>query len=348
MDRYLKQREHNFDREFTNLGPAVCVLGKSGIGKSWAVHEALDPCIELTSDVLKSKQDTLGFLEKIRGTTTPVLLDEYETVQDLVGLREIKGPPTLGLFVVVSQIPVKFDFEIASWNFPVPGPEDIRRIVPGVSDEIVQKCRGDLRYAFQSLIIQSDDKDEFQGARDFLESLVSRTSSADPATSMGYSIHEPGNVTAILHENYVDSKTCDHAQVVETLSDSMLFESKVYEGNWELYNYYNVMGCILPAHQIGHTLKLPLRPGSMWTKYQSMCARSKRLDALAHRRPDRKLTMDHIFLLFKYAESGNVDVLREHGVTAQDLDVLNHVSPYRKIRPKDLANLKKRLNEMNA
>jgi hypothetical protein len=345
MDRYLKTREHNFEHEFTRYTPAVCVLGKTGIGKTWAVHDALDPCIELTSDILKSKQDTLGFLEKIRGTNTPVILDEYETVQDLIGIREIKEPPTNGLFVVVSQIPVKFDFEIHTYNFPVPGPETIRRIVPGVSDDIVVKCKGDLRYALQSLTIQSDSKDEFQGAREFLESLVSRTSRVNPAHCLGSSVHEPGNVTAILHENYVDSKTCDHAQVMETLSDAMVFENKVYEGNWDLYNYYNVMGCVLPAYQIGHSLKLPLRPGSMWTKFQSMCARSKRLRALAQRIPGKRLTTDDIFLLFLYAEAGNVDVLREHGVTTQDLDVLNHVSLYRKLRAKDVAHLKKRLNE---
>lgn len=345
MDRYLRTRTHNFEHEFTKFGPAVCVLGKTGIGKTWTVHDALDPCIELTADILRSKQDTLGFLDKIRGTNSHVILDEYETIQDLVGTREIKKPPTNGLFVVVSQIPVKFDFEIRTYHFPVPDPETIRRIVPGVSDDVVARCKGDLRYAFQSLFMKSDEKDEFQGARDFLESIVSRTSSVNPSDRLGFSVHEPGNVTAILHENYVDSKTCDHAHVIETLSEAMVFESKVYEGNWDLYDYYNVLGCILPAHDIGHTLKLPLRPGSVWTKFQSMCARSKRLGTLAQRVPGQRRTMEHIFLLFRYAEAGNIEVLREHGLTAQDLDVLNHVSPYRKIPAKDIVSLKKLLNE---
>ena len=345
MDRYLKTRAHNFDHEFTRLGPAVCVLGKSGIGKTWTVHNALDPCVELTADILKSKQDTLGFLEKIKGTNTHVILDEYETLQDLVGIREIKGPPTHGLFVVVSQVPVKFDFEINVYNFPTPGPDAVRKIVPGVSDEVVEKCKGDIRYAIQSLTMKSDEKDDFQSARDFLESLVSRTSTVNPAHQLGYSVHEPGNVMAILHENYVDSKTCSYADVIESLSEAMIFEAKVYEGKWELYNYYNVMGCIIPAYKIGHSLKIPLRPGSMWTKFQSACARSKRLNTLAQRVPGKRLTMEDIFLLFLYAEAGNIEVLKEHGLTSQDLDVLNHVSPYRKIKPKDLANLKKLLNE---
>lgn len=348
MDRYLKTREHNFTHEFTKCGRAVCVLGRSGIGKTWTVHNVLDPCIEITSEILKSKQDTLHFLDKVRGTASHVLIDEYETVQDLVGIREIREPPTNGMFVVISQIPVKFDFEIHTYHFPVPDADTIRRIAPGVSDAVVKECKGDLRWAIQSLSIHSDAKDDFQGAREFLESLVSRTSTVNPLASMSYSVHEPGNVTAILHENYVDSKTCQHADVINTLSEAMIFETKVYEGHWDLYNYYSVMGCTFPAYQIGHTLKPPLRPGSMWTKFQSMCARTKKLEALAQRAPGRRISSDAIFLLFLYALDGNADVLKEHGLTSQDVDVLNHMSPYQKMRPKDVALLKKRLNESEA
>jgi hypothetical protein len=343
MDRYLKKPTHNFEHEFTKFGPAVCVLGKTGIGKTWTVHNALDPCIELTAEILSSKRSTLAFLERIQGTSVPVILDEYESVQDLVGLRELTGPPTNGLFVVVSQIPVKFDFEIHTYNFPVPSEDDIRRIVPGVSDEVLKKCRGDIRYAVQSLTLESDEKDEFQGAKDFIESLVSKNSDVNPARFIGHSVHEPGNVTAILHENYPDSRTCAPADIMESLSEAMIFESKIYGGNWELYPYYNFLGCVQPAVQIGHTLRPPLRPGSVWTKHQSACARAKRLEALAQRVPGKRLSMDEILLLHMYAREGNVGVLKEHGLTSQDLDVLNHLSLNNKIKAKDLAALKKSL-----
>jgi len=343
MDRYLKKTRDNFEHEFAKFGPAVCVLGKTGIGKTWTVHNALDPCIELTAEILSSKQSTLSFLDKIRGTDIPVILDEYETVQDLVGLRELTGPPTNGLFVVVSQVPVKFDFEIHTYHFPVPSEEDIRRIVPGVSDEVLKKCRGDMRYAIQSLTIQSDEKDEFQGARDFIESLVLKTSNVNPVDYIGHSVHEPGNITAILHENYPDSRLCRPAEIMESLSEAMIFESKIYTGNWDLYPYYNFLGCVQPAVQIGHALRPPLRPGSVWTKHQSACARAKRLEALAQRVPGKRLSMDEILLLHTYAQKGDVAVLKEHGLTTQDLDVLNHLSPTRKIKPKDLAALKKSL-----
>ena len=343
MDRFIKKTRDNFEHEFTKLGPAVCVLGKSGIGKSWTVHNVLDPCIELTAEILSSKQSTLSFLERIRGTDIPVVLDEYESVQDLVGIRELTGPPTKGIFVVVSQVPVKFDFGIHTYHFPVPSGEDIRRIVPGVSDEVMKKCRGDIRYAIQSLTLQSDDKDEFQGARDFIESLVSKHSNVNPARYIGHPVHEPGNVTAILHENYPDSRTCHPEEVMESLSEAMIFESKIYTGNWDLYPYYNFLGCIQPAVQIGHALELPLRPGSVWTKHQSACARAKRLESLSRRVDGKRLSMDEIMLLNIYANDGNVDVLKEYMLEPQDLDVLNHLSPYRKIRAKDLTVLKKSL-----
>ena len=343
MDRYLKKSRDNFEHEFTKFGPAVCVMGKSGIGKTWAVHNAIDPCVELTAEILSSKRSTLAFLERIQGTNIPVILDEYESVQDLVGLRELTCPPTNGLFVVVSQIPVRFDFEIYVYHFPVPDEETIRCIVPGVSEETLKKCRGDLRYAIQSLTLHSDDKDEFQGAKDFIESLVSRNSDVNPADYIGHPVHEPGNVTAILHENYIDSRTCAPAEVMESLSEAMIFESKIYGGSWDLYPYYNFLGCVLPSVQIGHALKPPLRPGSVWTKHQSACARSKRLEALRQRVPGKRLSMDDILMLHTYAQKGNIDVLKEHGLMSQDLDVLNHLSLYNKIKPKDLAVLKKSL-----
>lgn len=130
---------------------------------------------------------------------------------------------------------------------------------------------------------------------------------------------------------------------MESLSEAMIFESEIYRGNWDLYPYYNFLGCVLPAVHIGHTLKLPLRPGSVWTKHQSACARAKRLEALAQRVQGKRLTMDEILLLHTYAQKGDVAMLKEYELKSQDLDVMNHLSLNNKIKPKDLAALKKSL-----
>ena len=343
MDRFLKKGKQKSSHEFTELGSVVCVLGRSGIGKTWAVHAALDPCIEITSDVLKSKQETVNFLDKIRGTDSAVILDEYEHLHELVGIREITAPPTNGIFVIISQIPVKLAFDVVTYEFPVPSEEDIRRIVPGANEDIIKKSKGDLRYVIRSLTFKGDAPDEFRGAKEYINDLVSTQTTLRPMDFLNHPAQEPGNISAILHENYIDSKKCDHVKVIENMSASIIFENAVYEGKWEFFPYYIFTGCIIPAVEINHTLKPPFRPGSVWTKTQSAAARKNKIHAMSTRTPGKRLCIDELILLREYAERGNVDILKEYGFTTQDLDVLNHLSPIKKIKAKDLQNLKKKL-----
>ena len=319
------------------------MLGRSGIGKTWTVHNVLDPCVEITAEVLKSKQETLNFLEKIKNTDTPVILDEYEHLQDLIGVREITAPPTNGIFVVISQIPVKFSFDIVTYDFPVPTPEDIKRIIPEASDDVIKKSRGDLRYVFRSLTFHGDPPDEFRGAKEYIHDLVTTQSVLNPIDFLSHPAQEPGNISAILHENYINSKKCDHVRIIEYMSESMIFENAVYDGRWELFPYYIFLGCIMPAVEIKHTLAPPLRPGSSWTKAQSASARQNKIHAMSNRLSGKRLCMDELLMLRDYAEMGNVEILKEYNMTPQDLDVLNHLSPLRKIKPKDLQALKKKI-----
>jgi hypothetical protein len=205
MDRYLPTPKQKNGHDFTSFGPVVCILGKPGIGKTWTVVNTLGKFIELTYEILKSKKDTVEFLEKIQGTGLPVLLDEYECVCELVGIREIKGPPTNGLFVIVSQVPVKFDFDVHVYDFPVKSPEEIRKIFPDADPRVVAKCHGDLRIVLQSLKFQSDERDEFFSPREFITSLVSKRSNVNPAHYIGEPIQEPGNIASLIQSNYPDS-----------------------------------------------------------------------------------------------------------------------------------------------
>jgi hypothetical protein len=71
--------------------------------------------------------------------------------------------------------------------------------------------------------------------------------------------------------------------------------------------------------------------------------RTKRISAMSKRIPGKKLTIDELMLIRDIAESGNTGILREYGFLPQDLDVLNHLSPLRKIKVRNLAALKKSL-----
>lgn len=332
----MKQKN---EHEFTTLGPIVCVLGKTGTGKTWLVHNTLERYIELTPDILKSKQETIEFLTKIKSSDLPVVLDEYECLSDLIGLREIKESPTTGLFVIVSQVPIKFDFEFSTYHMPLKTPGEIQKLFPGADADVIKTCGGDLRVVAQSLEFKSDMRDDFQGPRDFIMSLVSKDSKVNPARYIGFPVQEPGNIASILHENYPDGKG-DFASIADMLSRADMIESKVYAGDWELLHYFNFWGCILPSIEIGHTLT-NLRPGSTWTKYQNMCMRAKRIDAMANRVPGKRLCYDELLTLRNFAELENVEILRDYQLQPQDVDVLNHLSPLRKIKAKTVSSLKK-------
>ena len=347
MDRFIKKKVPKLNFEFTELGQAVCILGKSGIGKTWAVNTALGGnYVELTADILKSKQTTLDMLERLKSSDTPVVLDEFEAVCDLVGIREITGPPSSGKFFVVSQIPIdsKFDFKIEVYNFPVPTYEQMKKIAPGASDDLIHRSKGDLRYLLRGLTYTYAEPDTFLTTREFVESLVAKDSEKNPMNYLGYCSHEPGNMVSILQENYVDAKGVDYAMVADEISRSEVYENKMYEGDWHLMPYYTLHGCIIPAVAIGHKL-VPgkMRPGSSWTKHQNMCMRIKKLRNITNRFPDKYIDHDILMLLRKMGEKGNYDMLRDYRIEPKDIDVLNHLSPLRKLSSKAVQTMKKAL-----
>lgn len=347
MDRYLTKTPQKSENDFAKLGRAVCLLGKSGIGKTWAAHKALGPkLVELTSEILRSRQDTNEFLDKIRGSEISILLDEYETLSDLVGLRDITEIPTNGQFIVTSQIVPKFDFEIAIHEFPVKTFAQIKELCPEATDENIKISNGDLRWVFRSLEFTSDSMDEFNSPREFVTELVSLYSKVNPVKFIGHPVCEPGNMASILNANYVDGpkNKMDLAEIAEYFSQADVIEDKVFSGSWDLLPYFNLFGCILPAISIGHTLKPPLKPGSSWTKYQNMCMRNKKIKTMSHRVPRLDLDLDALMLLRDMAEGGNCEILKEYGIQPQDVDVMSHLSPIRKLKPKALSTIKKWLS----
>ena len=72
--------------------------------------------------------------------------------------------------------------------------------------------------------------------------------------------------------------------------------------------------------------------------------RAKRIDAMANRTPGKRLCYDELLILREYAEHENVDILKDYRLQPQDIDILNHLSPFRKIKAKTVGYLKKCLS----
>jgi len=351
MDRFIIKGQKN-DTIFTKFGRAVCVLGPTGIGKSWLVHKHMDPCIEITSDTLRSKQDTINLLEKIRGTDIPVIIDEYEAVSDLAGIRELSGPPTNGILIIISQVPLRLDFDIPVWQFPIKNEEEIMALFPGADPEVVRESKGDLRRVKQSLIFQSDDWDEFQSPKEFIKSLVSVGYDEPPSLYIGHIMPEPGNIVSILQENYVNNAKADLdllVRISDSFSSADIFDRKMYEGSWDLMVYHTMFGCVIPAIELNHSLGPDLRPGSLWTKYQNTCMRIKRLRTLSRRpKNGQSLSRSALSMLRTYIQEGNFEIISEYDIQVQDVDTFNYLSPLAKIKPKVLSSLKKWLQERSS
>lgn len=343
MDRYFNNAKQKTDHEFTRLGRVVCIVGPPGIGKTWTLHQTIGRFIELTSEILRSKKDTIEFLERINSSDLPVLLDEYECVQDLVGLRELKGPPSSGQFFIISHFVPKLDFKFKIYDFPVLPFDKLKSLFPEASDAAILESKGDIRWIIQSIKFNSDYKDEFSGPKEFVTDLLSIYTDTNPMDYIGSPIQEPGNVCSILQQNYVDAVRGNvRTEIVsEYLSVADILDTRIYAGDWDMLPFFNFFGCIFPAKEIGHVLKPPLKPGSTWTKYQNICMRTKKINALATRVPQKKLSIDELLLIRDYAEAGDVSLMKEYRFTPQDLDTLNHLSPLRKIKAKTLVSLKK-------
>lgn len=65
---------------------------------------------------------------------------------------------------------------------------------------------------------------------------------------------------------------------------------------------------------------------------------------MSHRVPGAALDVQSLLLIRDWAEAGNYEILTEYGIQSQDVDVLNHLSPLRKLKPKSVSDIKKWLN----
>ena len=290
MDRFLKIGTQKIpERPPQALVDAgtLCFWGPPGIGKTHMAEKTVG--IWLGEDTLRSKQATLEFLERVRSADRAVIIDNFEALSDLVGLRELKGPPSRGQLFITARDPVKLAFPVLNIEFPVPGPEKIFKIVcelrpsapHAVIRELAARANGSVRYVLQGLDFKSDAPDNFTEPKKDLEVLLVRgVTGIPPAMDR---LHEHGYSWGVVQENYADASHMtldDMATVADMMSRADVIDENIYKtGTWDLAPYFAVQAVFAPALIIKKTLK-KLRPGSMWTKYQNFCMKKKKLESI--------------------------------------------------------------------
>ena len=284
MDRFLKTRDIKKPaQDFASAG-VICVWGPEGIGKTWLAENTGG--VHLTEDILRSKQTTLDFMARMRTSDQAVIMDDFESLKDLVGIRELQGSPSRAQMFITARSPIKLHFHVLNHEYPVPTPEKIIKIInflkPGTDEKRLQRlaedAKGSVRYVLQELEFCSDTRDFFQEPRKDLEVMFCKGVQGNTPTS----IHEHGFSWAMVQENYPDGDLSleQIAELAEDMTDVDIIDEKMYrEQSWGLLAYFATLAVFKPAFLVKKSLK-KLRPGSMWTKFQNECMKRKKVETL--------------------------------------------------------------------
>jgi len=348
MDRILRikrEKQSGPLYELIQEHKYIYIWGKTGIGKSHAVKKAFPKCIELDSNILKSKQQTIDLIERIRTSSEAVLIDEYESVEDLIGMREITGPISKGPLIIIGHEETLPNGKPFVYKFPVLPPYEIEKLLKcPESARASVECNGDIRYFYNLCLHGSSKKDEFMSARDVIHSLIHVTGTRKPESLIGEYLDEHGNMLGIIQENYVDSQEVDMISVTESLSNADVIDSKIYEGSWDSMCYFYNEGILIPSFYIGHSLK-DIRTASIWTKSLNIRMREKKIREMNNKNIHTQLKYEELVLIQKYCNADldkARELLLEYNLDSSDLDVINHLG---KIKTKHLTILKKECRE---
>jgi len=328
MDRFLKTKKaKNPPVDFASA-KVICIWGPEGIGKTWLAEQTGG--IHLTDDVLRTKQTTLEFLERVRSSDRAIILDDYESVKDLVGLRELTGCPSTSQMFITARSPIKLSFPVFNHQLGPPSVEKILKIIfslkpeadPTLVKRLAEESKGSVRSVLQGLEFESDQRDFFQEPRQDCEVLLCKGAQGRVPTFRD--VHEHGYMWGVVQENYVDGALDleDLARIAESMTVADVIDERMYrEQSWELMPYFIQSAIFGPSRLVNKSLK-KLRPGSMWTKFQNACMKRKRLDSLEESIPGLKAEYLGFYDRIVSRDPG------QWGLTAQDLASMKKMSTF--------------------
>lgn len=329
----------------------VNVYGKKGSGKTTFFSGIKH--IQFDHEILKSKEQTIDFLEMMKYSFTPLVLDDYELVESLPGIKEIK-PLKIPVYIVSTEKIVNAEYITTYFEFPGIPVEEFaakNQITVSIAKELLEKAGGNMRCVKLDLENFKSERDVFMSSKEYIQELI-ESNGQGIIKYMDRHLSEHGNTLGLIHQNYPDFVTCvqNIDDISQSLSDADLIDMKIYSDvSWDLMHYFNVCACLIPSLYMSKSAllskssllsneqsslsneqgSLPLRPASLWTKMSNMKMKSSRLKKL---RMDR----DCINVWVAKANAGH-DVPFD----SYDLDSINQLS-LTKIKSRALTLLKKK------
>jgi hypothetical protein len=375
MDQFikiLKEKEFDIPPQWAEIADIVnrqrnslCIHGRPGVGKSHLVKKIILRClrwVEMTEDILRSKNATLDFLAKVSSSRV-VVIDEDNL--EMIGLREL-NPDGDHQIILITAVPTPSICDLFDTVEIKPMPvyrmvNDIGKVkFPNVDTEHIKdlalRSKGNIRTFLISLEFALDEgtRDIFKTPKEFVYDLVckDRPEPENPLDHLCQGVHEHGYTWGIIHENYLDSSGLTLDDVV-TISDGMsiadnidsvIYSERSVDSSFALFTHF---GIVTPSIKLKHSLDAStMRPGSSWTKYNNFKMRYIKIKGLSYKNGCTLYCSDHehIQCFVMHMNEGNADLLRNYGLESSDLDVFNHLAGINsKLKTKALQNLKRRL-----
>lgn len=326
LDLSIKQRLENLPSQ-----GVINVYGKHGTGKTTYFSKMRH--VSFDHDILKSKERTCDFLDMMRFSKLPLVLDDYELVENFPGTKELKSIKT-PFYIISCEKISGLDSITSYYEFPGVSAEEFAKkhsITESRAKELLEKTNGNMTSVDIDLNNFKSERDIFMDSKIYIKNLIQSSSVVD---FIDKPLSEHGNVLGIVHENYPDFSD-DFEKITQSISDADLIDMKIYSDvSWDLMNYFNVSACLIPSLYLSSSQtrvsNLELRPGSIWTKTSNMLMKRNRLKKL--RFTDR----EEISVWVAKANSGE-----DLQFDSYDLDSINQLS-FTKIKPKILTLLKKK------
>jgi hypothetical protein len=308
------------------------VYGKPGSGKTTFFAKHVKH-IQFDHEILKSKDRTCDFLDMMKYSLLPLVLDDYDTIDGSVGIKELK-PLRVPVYVVSVDKITNLDCITTHYEFPgVPVEEfaRVQNITVEIASDLLEKAGGNMHTVKLDLENFMSERDVFMSSKEYIQDLV--TKSSPVASFLDKHLSEHGNTFGIVHENYPDFSD-SLALVSQSLSDADIIDKAIYSDMaWELMPFFNVSACLIPATYMSSSDdETNLRPASIWTKTSNMLMKRNRLKKL------QGINRDSLSILVDKMNTGE-DAPAQF--SSYDLDSINQLS-FVKIKPRILTSLKKK------
>lgn len=306
----------------------ICLYGDSGVGKTYIVDLVLkhENFVEVS---------TLSECAMLSESPCHVLVDCITPDRSIVDHGK---KLSLGATIIVARTIEKINF----CDCVKLGPMSVENIIkigkkkfPKISENTLQhlanNCSGNIRNFLFSIQFEGEH-DVFHTSKQFAKGLLRGT--IDPMEYMNGHSCDHGYIWDMIFTN----QTNVDPYISELHSDADIYDSKIYNNNWQLLKYFWISSMVHPIHRM-EKVQGDVKPGSAWTKFWNAKMRHKKAKNL----PDvgtvhllkemcRTLSTDEV-----------VDVLKKYHITSSDMDTINHLAIVNKIKTKKLQEIKKAL-----